>query len=302
MDKGLLEKNKVFGINILYIVSILPLIIFAFYKNGLVVYNNGDMSFFLTLQYLIIPIVIIILSYVFEIYYFLIIKKDKDYHNILNSLTPYINALCYLVCGPRDFLWITIPLIIILNIVLKFLDDKLSINQIALFKCLLVLILSIVGLYNNANYYELNNTIDLTIFDFFLGRGIGCIGTTSVLCCIVGYVVLLFNKYYKKEIPLLVLLGYAIVAIIIYFVGGLSFTEIVRRACCSGIVFAAVYVAPLSIATPIVKIGRIIYALLVGMISAILVNIACFYTGIYIVILAIGLLVPILNKFKFTFF
>ena len=300
MEKGLLQKNKVLGINILYIVSILPLIVFAFYKNGLVVYNNGESTLFLAFQYLIIPIIIIVLSYVFETYYYLIIKKDNDCHNVVNSLAPYINALCYLVCGPRDFLWITIPLIIIFDILLKFIDKKCSINQIALFKCILVLILSIVGLYNNANLYELNNNLNPSLFDYFIGRSIGGIGTTSILCCLIGYVVLLFNKYYKKEIPLLAILGYIVVALIIYFVGGLSFTDLLIKTFKSGFIFIAIYVAPLSVATPVVKSGRIIYALLVGMISAILVNVANFYTGIYIVILVASLLVPIFNKFKLS--
>ncbi len=300
MEKGLLQKNKILGINILYIVSILPLIIFAFYKNGLMVYNNGETTMFLAFQYLIIPIIIIVLSYVFEIYYYLIIKKDSDCHNVVNSLAPYVNALCYLVCGPRDFLWVTIPLIIMFDILLKFIDNKWSINQIALFKCVLVALLAITGFYNNANLYELNNNLNPSLFDYFIGRSVGCIGTTSVLCCLIGYVVLLFNKYYKKEIPLLAILGYSIVAIIIYFVGGLSFTNLLIKTFKSGFIFAAIYVAPLSMATPVVKSGRIIYSLLIGMICAILVNIANFYMGIYIVILISSFLVPLFNKFKLS--
>ena len=74
----LLLINKIFGINLLYVISLLPIIIFSYYKNGYLVYDSGNMNLFLSLQYLIIPIIIIILSYVFENYYYLCIKKE-DY-------------------------------------------------------------------------------------------------------------------------------------------------------------------------------------------------------------------------------
>ena len=35
----------------------------------------------------------------------------------------------------------------------------------------------------------------------FLGLGIGEIGVSSTLFACIGYIVLLFNSYYKKEIP-----------------------------------------------------------------------------------------------------
>ena len=74
MKKGFLKKNKIFSINLLYLLSLIPIIIFAFYKNGLVVYKAGELSLFLSLQYIIIPIIIVVLSYVFETYYYLTIN------------------------------------------------------------------------------------------------------------------------------------------------------------------------------------------------------------------------------------
>lgn len=301
MEKGFFKKNKILGINLLYIISLIPIILYGFYKNGIVVAQHGFFSYFLATQYIVIPIIIIVLSYVFESYYYLGIKKEKDSHSVVNSIVPYVNALCYLVCGPTNYLWLTVPLIIVLDIILKFIDNKLSINQVALFKCILFGILTAMSLTNNANLYEasLDTTVTSPV-SLFIGSGIGEIGTTSTLCALIGYVILLFNSYYKKEIPIFCIIGYAIVSVIMYFVGGLSFNELLVNTFASGFIFASVFVVSLSTATPVIKSGRIIYALVVGALCAVMVNILNFNIGIYIVILIMGLLSPLLNKFKIS--
>lgn len=301
MKKGFFSKNKVLGINMLYVLSVLPLIIYGFYKNGILVYQNGFMSLFLSLQYLVIPIIIIVLSYVFEIYYYMGIKKEEGTSSVVNSIIPYINVLCYLVCAPNDYLWLTIPLIVILDILIKFIDKYVTINQIALFKCLLVGIMTLIGNLEYANLYEASLTTQVTEPSLlFLGNGIGAIGTTSTLCALIGYIILLFNSYYKKEIPIVAFIGYAIVSVIIYFVGGLSFNDILVNTFNSGIIFALVYVASLSTATPVVRSGRIIYSLVLGVLVAVMVNILKLNIGVYIVILVLGLLTPLFDKFKLS--
>jgi len=189
----------------------------------------------------VIPIIIIILSYVFETYYYLGIKKEEDTHSVINSIVPYINALCYLVCGPTNFLWLTMPLIIMIDIALKFIDNKWNINQIALFKCLLFCILYIMGYTNNANLYEASLTESVkNISSLFIGFGVGEIGTTSTLCALIGYGILLFNSYFKKDIPSYCILGYAIVCIIMFLVGGLSYYDLVANTFNSGFIFESI--------------------------------------------------------------
>lgn len=301
MKKGFVKKNKIFGINMLYLISILPVIIFSFYKNGFMVYKSGELSLFLSLQYLVIPIIIVLLSYVFETYYYLCIKKENDTNNVVNSIVPYINALCYLVCGPANKLYITIPIIVVLDILMKFLDQKVYINRVALFKCILFGVLTALSMYSNLNYHEATlKVVEDDAAKLFLGMGIGEIGVTSTLFAIIGYVILLFNNYYKKEIPIICVLTYGLVGILLYFGGVVNFSELLINTFNSGFVFAAVFVASLSTATPVVRSGRVIYAMLVGIISAIMVNLVEFNMGIYIAILVIGLITPALNRFKLS--
>lgn len=301
MENGFFKKNKILGIALLYILSLLPLIVFGYYKNGLLVYQHGFISFFSSLQYLVIPVIIIILSYVFETYYYIVVKKENNLHNVFNSVVPYINTLCYLVCAPMDYLWITIPIIVFLDILLKFVGNRVSVNQIALFQCVLFGILTALGMFQYANLYEASLSNEITDPSLlFIGKGVGAIGTTSTLCVLIGYVLLLFNSYYKKDIPIISFIGYAIVSIIIYFVGGLTFTEILVNTFASGFIFAAVFVSSLSTATPVIRSGRVLYGLLIGVLSAVSVHILHFYVGIYFVILVLGFLVPLFDKFKLS--
>lgn len=301
MKKGFLKKNKIFSINLLYLLSLIPIIIFAFYKNGLVVYKAGELNLFLSLQYIVIPIIIVVLSYVFETYYYLTIKKDDDLNNVINSIVPYANVLCYLVCGPMNKLFITIPILVVLDVALKFFEQKVTINRVALYKCLIFLVLMALSMNTNQNYYEytLKSQVD-NPGSLFLGMGIGEIGTTSTLFAIVGYLVLLFNKYYKKEIPIICLVSYLLVGLLLYFAGVVSFNGLLINTFNSGFVFAIVFVATLSTATPVVKSGKIIYSLLIGIVSAIFINLVKFNLGIYITILVLGLVSPLLNKIKLS--
>ncbi len=301
MKKGFLKKNKIFSINLLYLLSLIPIIIFAFYKNGLVVYKAGELNLFLSLQYIVIPIIIVVLSYVFETYYYLTIKKDDDLNNVLNSIVPYANVLCYLVCGPMNKLYITIPILVVLDVALKFFEQKVTINRVALYKCLIFLVLMALSMNTNQNYYEytLKSQVD-NPGSLFLGMGIGEIGTTSTLFAIVGYLVLLFNKYYKKEIPIICFVSYLLVGLLLYFAGVVSFNGLLINTFNSGFVFAIVFVATLSTATPVVKSGKIIYSLLIGIVSAIFINLVKFNLGIYITILVLGLVSPLLNKIKLS--
>lgn len=298
MKKGLFNKNKIFNINLLYVFSLIPIVLYTYYKNGYLMMKHGNMDFFNTTQYIVIPIIIVILSYVFEIYYHVAIKKEENLDNVFNTIVPYINVLCYLVCGPMDKLYITVPIIVVLDVVLKFLEDKLYINQVALFKVILFGVLTLLSMYNNANLYERSVELNLKLSDYFVGRGIGEIGTTTALGACLGFIVLLFNRYYKYDISLSSIISYVIVGVMVYLFGSIGVKDLLVNTFTSGFIFIAVFVASLSNATPVVRSGRILYGICVGVISAIMINVVHFNIGVYITILVLGLISPLFNKFK----
>ena len=117
------SKNKVFGINTWHLLCLLPLVLYSFYKNGIKVFMSGHISMFTSLQYLFIPMIIVVVSYVFEIYFFVGKKGKKDLNDVTNSFVPYANLLCYLVCGPNDPLYIIVPFIFIVDVIIKMIES-----------------------------------------------------------------------------------------------------------------------------------------------------------------------------------
>jgi len=299
--KDFFKKNKIFNINLLYVLSLIPVILFAYWKNGYLMYKHDYMSFFKSTQYIVIPIVILVLSYVFEIYYYVVYKKEENLDNVFNTIVPFANTLCYLVCGPMDKLYITVPIIIVLDIVLKFMDSKYYINQVALFKILLFGFLSIIGMYNNANLYERATSLSFDLSDYFLGRGVGEIGVTCALASILGFVILLFNKYYKSDISISSVISYALICLVMYLVGGFKFSELLINTFTSGFLFVSIFVASFSNATPIVRSGRILYGICIGVLSAIFINIVNLPILMYVIVLVLGFISPFFNKFRVKF-
>ncbi len=296
-------KNKVYDINLVHLLCLIPLIIFSYYKNGYLVYEANYLSFFSSLQYLVIPIIIVVVSYLIEIYYYIGIKKERNSKNIINSLSPYANLLCYLLCGPNDYLFIIVPLIFIIDILMKWIGNKFTINRVALFKCLMFIILAVIGQYNNANTYEMIlNVSSYSMLDSFLGTIIGEMGTVSNLLIILSFIVLLFNKYYKKDIPIIVFVTYILFGVFYVLVGTLSLNELISNTLGSGLLFAVVYVLPLSDASPILKGGRIIYSILFGILVSMFVNIFNLYIGIYFIILVMSLISPAINRLKISIY
>lgn len=303
MSKSYSIKNRVFNINAIHLLALFPLVLFSYYKNGYLVYKENYMSLFSTLEYLVIPVIIVIISYLFEIYYYIGRKKDRDFTNVINSFSPFANLLCYLLCGPNDPLYIVIPLIFIIDILMKILDKKVTINRVALFKCILFGILVALNIYNNANVYErITNATVFNTWDSFVGLSVGEMGVVSNLLILLCFIVLMFNKYYKKDIALITLITYALFGTIFIIIGNLSFIDFINNTYNSGLLFAIVFVLTLSDASPILRAGRVVYAILIGIFFAFFVNILKINIGIYFVILIMGVISPLINRIKISFY
>jgi len=299
MKKDFFSNNKIlFKINLLYLIALIPIIIFSYLKNGLAVYQAHKISFFGSLQYLCIPILIVILVYCLEILWFVYIKKDKDFDDVINSSVPLICCLCYLVSGPRDSLFITVPLIVVTMFITKFLK-KVSINQVALFNVVLYGILYALGLANNANFLEASQATNYSLMQSFIGYGVGAIGVTSGLLGIIGYIILLFNPYYKKSIPLYCIVFYFVIAgTMAVFKADVTITDVLVGMFNNGIIFASVFVAALSIYSPMMSSGKLAYGMLFGLIAGILVAIGLGGVSPYIAILFASIVTPLLDRIK----
>ena len=301
MAKKRISVNKVYNINVWHLIALIPIIIFNYYKNGVLVVRTNYMTSFSSLQYLVIPVIIVVLSYIFEIYYYIGKAKKNDLTDVVNSFVPFANVLCYLVCGPNMPLYIIIPLIVAIDILMKVIGNKVCLNRVALFKCILFILLALLGIYNNSNLYELKeNVVFSSVSDSFLGFNIGEMGAISNLAVLIGFVILLFNKYYKKGIAFTAIITYLLFCCFFIAMKMLTPEEILSNTFNSGILFAIVYVLTLSDASPVLHGGKIIYSIFFSILAAIFVNIYSFDLGIYFIILALSFISPLINKLKIS--
>ena len=67
MGKVYKTKNKVFTVNLCHLLCLLPLVLFSYYKNGYLVYKANYMSFFGTLEYIVVPFPILLLPLTCEL-------------------------------------------------------------------------------------------------------------------------------------------------------------------------------------------------------------------------------------------
>ena len=199
-------------IKYIYLISLIPIIIYATYKNGYIPYSKNLCSF----SYFIKPLILSILSYIVAILwdyiYYKYLKKDKDYLiKLRNSYNPLYNVLFSLIVPINTNYFLYILISIILLIMLTYFK-KIRVNYIVLCRLLLVGVLIIIGKYSYNNLFESNILTSYTTFDIFLGHATTSIGASSTFLILLVYLGLLFVPSYKKNILLEIILTYIIVA------------------------------------------------------------------------------------------
>ena len=191
-----------------YYIALIPLILFSFYKNGILLYINKLITF----KALFIPIYFYFISIIVGILVSLIFKENKK-NNILLcliiSLTISLNT---------NYLIYPIVLFIML-IITKYLalKTKISFNELALIRLFLVLSL-LINAYSYLNIAEKLHKFNYNYFDIFLGFTNGGLASTSLFAIIISFIILSFNKFYKKMLPLMAFIGYLFPLIIAFFI------------------------------------------------------------------------------------
>jgi hypothetical protein len=268
------EKNN---LNKFYVGILSILVIFGFFKNGILVYKGFSSNFIILFKPLLFPLISIIISCIFE---YLLNKKITITDN-----TIYLLLLSMIIPVNTSIIIYTI-LIIIFNILLNYIFNKinLKINYIALFKLILVVIFLLNNTYDYANNLEVIKKYSYDLIDIFIGRGISGVNSSSILLTLIGYLILSINYYYKKDIPLLSFITYLILALLFKVI----FNKVIIIN--SLIIFSLVFIAPLNKFSPAVKKERIIYSLAVGFLTFIFTYYISMYDGVTLAILITSIL------------
>lgn len=268
-----------------WIFALIPLIIYGFYKNGIILYVNEEINFLNIFRPLLLPILGIIIGGLVNV-----VSKKKEIINLnlLNGLL--VGMTLPLTTNIFIFSLITFGLLFA-NV---FIEKKFKFNIACLIKLAVVIVLIILKQYGYANSLELLNTHAYNFMDILFGRQIGGVSSTSVIWIIVGFIYLLTNYYYKKEIPLIAYLAYSIIC-------GLSFiftkdiSNTIDLLVSATPIFGFVFLAPISDYSPATFKGRILFAVLLGLFTAIL-SFVIEIEAPFVAILVVSLLSPIIDN------
>ena len=162
--------------------------------------------------------------------------------------------------------------------------------------------------------YDLPNKFCVSnLLDAFLGFTPGTIGETSVLCLLIGLVILVAAKVISLRIPLAYLGSFAV---FMFFFGKRAFSipqiiagngnvaEIASNAAIyvlaqlltGGIVFGAIFMATDYATTPITKKGQILFGIICGLLTGIFRTIGGSPEGVSYAIILTNLMVPLIEK------
>ena len=274
------SKNSVKRIIMIFILSLIPIILYGIYKNGLLIYQKDliNILYIFKLLYLIILSVLI---------YFIIhvIWKKKQLWSI-EILIPFIiplfmpplvNILLYLIGFILGFTLINV------------IPNKFNYNKLTLIYLLIMIILLIFKNTSYLNLLEQNEIYSFNIWDLLWGRNIGGLATTNIILALFIIVINSVFSSYKKNIAIIAIFSFCLLTL---FINSFNVTSIIN----GNAIISFILIATDLPSSPVTKNGMIICGLLIGVLSSILCRYGLYYEGAIISIFIISILYPLLSK------
>lgn len=246
------ETNIKKIISYLYI-SIIPLLIFGFYKNGIKGYDG---------IYILHPLILDLVGFASGALVSIILEKKKP----LTSFYPFYGLLSASLVFPNTSI-IVFGLICFISL---FIYKKINKNNVNIV-CVIALIVILISNFYETSYLNLviNSNTNLDGLDYLLGKGSAGLNASCTLLSLASYLYLSTKDFYKKEIPLYSFLIYSILMVIyLSFIGDIN--SLFVRLLSNGTIFGLVFVSTMGSTSSYTKRGRICYALILGILMFIL--------------------------------
>lgn len=246
------ETNIKKIISYLYI-SIIPLLIFGFYKNGIKSYDG---------IYILHPLILDLVGFASGALVSIILEKKKP----LTSFYPFYGLLSASLVFPNTSI-IVFGLICFISL---FIYKKINKNNVNIV-CVIALIVILISNFYETSYLNLviNGNTNLDGLDYLLGKGSAGLNASCTLLSLASYLYLSTKDFYKKEIPLYSFLIYSILMVIyLSFIGDIN--SLFVRLLSNGTIFSLVFVSTMGTTSSYTKRGRICYALILGILMFIL--------------------------------
>lgn len=246
------ETNIKKIISYLYI-SIIPLLIFGFYKNGIKSYDG---------IYILHPLMLDLVGFASGVLVSIILEKKKP----LTSFYPFYGLLSASLVFPNTSI-IVFGLICFISL---FIYKKINKNNVNIV-CVIALIVILISNFYETSYLNLviNSNTNLDGLDYLLGKGSAGLNASCTLLSLASHLYLSTKAFYKREIPLYSFLTYSILMVIyLSFIGDIN--SLFVRLLSNGTIFSLVFVSTMGSTSSYTKRGRICYALILGILMFIL--------------------------------
>lgn len=246
------ETNIKKIISYLYI-SIIPLLIFGFYKNGIKSYDG---------IYILHPLILDLVGFASGTVVSIILEKKKP----LTSFYPFYGLLSASLVFPNTSI-IVFGLICFISL---FIYKKINKNNVNIV-CVIALIVILISNFYETSYLNLviNSNTNLDGLDYLLGKGSAGLNASCTLLSLTSYLYLSTKAFYKREIPLYSFLTYSILMVIyLSFIGDIN--SLFVRLLSNGTIFSLVFISTMGTTSSYTKRGRICYALVLGILMFIL--------------------------------
>ena len=134
-----------------------------------------------------------------------------------------------------------------------------------------------------------------SILDMFLGNIGGCIGETSALLLIVGFIYLLYRKVITARIPLAYIGTVAILAFL-FPQGNDRIAWMAAQVFGGGLMLGAIFMATDYVTSPLTKLGQIVYGIGCGIITILIRYFGGYSEGVTYAILCMNACSVLLDK------
>ena len=135
----------------------------------------------------------------------------------------------------------------------------------------------------------------VSLMDMFIGKTVGVIGETSVICLLIGAIYLVFRKVISLRIPVTYVATFAV--LIFLFAPGHQFdvTYLAEQICGGGLILGAFFMATDYVTSPITPNGKIVFGVVLGLLTFIFRMFGGSAEGVSYAIIFSNLLVPLIE-------
>ena len=136
---------------------------------------------------------------------------------------------------------------------------------------------------------------NVTILDMFLGNIGGCIGETSALLLLIGFVYLLIRKVVSLRIPV-AFIGTVAVITFLFPMGNDRITWMLAQLLSGGLMLGAMFMATDYVTSPVTKLGQVCFGIGCGLITVIIRYFGGYPEGVSYAILIMNCCVVLFDR------